>query len=444
MTSIRLWLLFAAAAVGVATPGTDVGAQPPPGITITLNPNRDPMKRVAVMPMAGPLGDSVRAIVRRDLDYSDAVTPDTLAGNDRTPYLEANRSLNYTMFAGLSIQFVVDLTTTATGMHAALYDIGAKQVAWQKSYDFTATPLGRDWRMRVHVISDDIVEQITGARGIAATRIAMTCPVRPGVGNVCLIDTDGHNNVWVPVADNALSAAWHPSGDTLVYGTYGGPSKLIAVALGTGGFRVLLGAVPNTQYITPRYSRDGSTLYYSRSDPGGANLYRLSLASGGSPLRLTGTGTGINAQVSVNHNNSLLTFASDRAGHNDVYTMNADGTDARLILNWSDKLSEKPERIEPDFSPDGRLVALSAQRNGIGNYQITVVTLADQKAQIYTDQAVNEQPSWAPDNRHIVFTSNRSGVRELWIVDIVTGRTRQLTHNNGSKLASWSPRLVPR
>ena len=59
-----------------------------------------------------------------------------------------------------------------------------------------------------------------------------------------------------------------------------------------------------------------------------------------------------------------------------------------------------------------------------------------------TSEGENEQPSWAPDSRHLVFTSTRTGVRQLWIMDTESRRMRQLTKSAGSKLASWSSRLA--
>ena len=57
------------------------------------------------------------------------------------------------------------------------------------------------------------------------------------------------------------------------------------------------------------------------------------------------------------------------------------------------------------------------------------------------DEALDNFPSWAPDGRHIVFTSNRSGSEQLWIMDTRSAVTRQLTHQSGAKYGAWSPRL---
>ena len=53
----------------------------------------------------------------------------------------------------------------------------------------------------------------------------------------------------------------------------------------------------------------------------------------------------------------------------------------------------------------------------------------------------NEDPSWAPDGRHMAITSTRGGTREIWVLDTKTGRFRAVTHVDGARLASWSPPL---
>jgi Tol biopolymer transport system component len=43
----------------------------------------------------------------------------------------------------------------------------------------------------------------------------------------------------------------------------------------------------------------------------------------------------------------------------------------------------------------------------------------------------------------VVFTSTRSGVHELWVLDVESGRVRQLTFGSEARLAAWSRALVP-
>ena len=53
----------------------------------------------------------------------------------------------------------------------------------------------------------------------------------------------------------------------------------------------------------------------------------------------------------------------------------------------------------------------------------------------------NEDATWAPDSRHIGFVSDRTGSPQLWVIDLETGRVRQVTKIGGVKLPAWSPRV---
>jgi TolB protein len=54
----------------------------------------------------------------------------------------------------------------------------------------------------------------------------------------------------------------------------------------------------------------------------------------------------------------------------------------------------------------------------------------------------NEDPTWAPDGRHVAFVSNRTRRRQVWVIDIESGRVRQLTTVGDARLPSWSRRIV--
>ena len=71
--------------------------------------------------------------------------------------------------------------------------------------------------------------------------------------------------------------------------------------------------------------------------------------------------------------------------------------------------------------------------------------LRDRRVKQRTSDGANEDPSWAPDGRHLVYT--HAGVRGsepgLYVIDTATGSRRPLvTGSDGMRLADWSAPLV--
>jgi TolB protein len=63
-----------------------------------------------------------------------------------------------------------------------------------------------------------------------------------------------------------------------------------------------------------------------------------------------------------------------------------------------------------------------------------------QIVEITRDAARNERPSWAPDGRHIVFESTRSGSRQIWEMLADGSQAHQLTTSGQNESPNWSPK----
>lgn len=423
MSALVLLVTFAAVAAGQDTTrrGVTVG--------ITYDPSSKP--GLVVLPVQGAGADSVRAIVQRDLDYSDRFTVVTLDATDPATFRVAGGALNYALFAKLGAVAIVQMTVTPRGLHVALHDVAKKGVAGVQDFVLPGSALGREWRMSVHTASDRIEEWITGRPGIAATRIAF---VR---GNALrLIDSDGWGETTLPVSGQVLSPAWSPSGREIAYATFGVESRIAVLDVGSGRSRTLP-ATPYFTNLTPTFSPDGRTLVYSHADENGSDLFAASSTGEGAHRITVGHGSD-NAQPTFSPDGRRIAFTSGRSGHPEIYIMDADGTNPELLTSFD--FGDQNYRSDPDWSPDGRLVAFQSQFSG--RFQIMTINLSDRGTKLLTSEGANEQPSWAPDGRHLVFTSTRAGARDLWVIDTESGRMRQLTHGAGSRLAAWSPRTV--
>ena len=60
--------------------------------------------------------------------------------------------------------------------------------------------------------------------------------------------------------------------------------------------------------------------------------------------------------------------------------------------------------------------------------------------QVTSSSHADEFPSWSPDGKEVAFQSNRSGNMDIWIKDLASGVTSQLTtYRFADQLPAWSP-----
>jgi Tol biopolymer transport system component len=131
-----------------------------------------------------------------------------------------------------------------------------------------------------------------------------------------------------------------------------------------------------------------------------------------------------------------VVFHSIRDGNasQQIYIMNPDGTKQRRVT------SEGFSDVDPDIAPNGRGIVFTSNETAAGDHDIF---LLDSRgvSDLTNNPADDEWARFSPDSREIVFGSNRdSGVYEIFVLNLRTGATRQLTAAPGlSRYASWSP-----
>ena len=380
------------------------------------------------MPGKGAGADSIRAILQRDLDNGDRVNVITLDGEAQD---EVNRSASpmWALFSKLGAAAAVQVTPTPTGLHLAVYDVSKQTTALVRDYPAAAMTDLRAWRAAMHVLSDDLEESLTGTRGIAATRVLFERGKR-----LWLVDSDGEGVAPVTEVGKPLAGAWHPSGTMIAYSTYV-PAQIVVLDVKTGRSRTL--ASGRGIYTSPTFSPDGGSVVYAHGVEDGTDLYVAPLSGG--PGRLLSVGRGSdNVSPTFSPDGRRIAFMTGRAGHPEIYTMDADGTNVDPLTPL--ELGQNAYRGSPDWSPDGRSVAFMA--SVAGQWQIMTVSLRDRSVKQLTSDGENEEPSWAPDGRHLVFVSDRSGTQQLWVLDVESGRSRQLTRGARVRNPAWSPRLT--
>ncbi|MGI9140401.1 MAG: hypothetical protein ACR2GJ_04765 [Gemmatimonadaceae bacterium] len=409
---------------------------PPGGVRLALTYEPGTRPAVLVLPVDGSEGDSVRAIIQRDLDYDDRVTLVSLETTAaRALIRRVGADIDLERFAPFGATAIIEPRLTATGLTVRVYDVGSRKLARAADFDLPVDVYGPGWRMALHGVSDELGQWIFGARGAAQTRVLYT----GGDGQIWVIDSDGANARRITSAELALSAAWRPDGSGFAFaGVVAGRWRIGVSGLAAGSTRWLRAIPPRGITITPAFTPDGRSIAYAHGDEGGTNLWLASASDDAVPRRLTPARSGDNTGPSFDPGGRRIVFTSGRAGQPDLYLMDADGTNAQPLTTSS--LARRSDNGSPDWSPDGLRVVYQSQVGG--SFQIVSLALRDRSTRQHTSDGENEDPSWSPDSRHVVFSSTRTGVRQLWVVDAQSGRLRQLTRVGGARLPDWSPILT--
>lgn len=128
-----------------------------------------------------------------------------------------------------------------------------------------------------------------------------------------------------------------------------------------------------------------------------------------------------------------------RDGRHVVFTLNKAGTTTLSIADIDAQGQIGPSRTllqsarfdqsyTPRFSPDGRYVAYSAWTAG-GFRDIRVVEVATGRFwEITKDRAMDMGPTWSNDSRHIYFSSDRSGIFNVYLYDLASRVIVQVTN----------------
>ncbi len=129
-----------------------------------------------------------------------------------------------------------------------------------------------------------------------------------------------------------------------------------------------------------------------------------------------------------------VVFVSYRDGDEEIYRMNADGTDQT-------RLTHSPHADnEPALSPDGRWIVFVSQR--AGGHKLFIMDADGTHERQLTDGRAQDEydPYVSPDGEWIVYSSSRGSRFELWLIKPDGSGLRQLTSGpNAKHFPAWSP-----
>jgi len=286
-------------------------------------------------------------------------------------------------------------------------------------------------RWTVHHMADDIIQIVTGEKGVSRSMIAYVVE-KSGVKELYVMDYDGYAVHPLTRSESiVLSPAWSPDGENIVFTSYKDDNPDLYVRnLESGTDRPLL-SFPGIN-SAPSWSPDGRYLAVTLSKDGASEVYRFDHKT--SVLRRLTYNVSIDTSPSWSPNGKQIVFTSDRAGNPHVYMMDADGSNIRRLTK------KHPYNDTPIWSPIGDKIAYVSRERG-ETFDVYTLDILSGKVQQLTAVGSNTHPSWSPDGLHIVFSSDRDGQKEVYIMNWDGTGLKRLTYNGGNTSPAWSPRL---
>lgn len=347
------------------------------------------------------------AVLQRDLDESGVFG----LLKDKLPTATDPSSYGAWKDAGAQWLLLCKLTRTATGdvqLDASAIDTAAGKAVFTKPYKADRrVPI----RRLAHALSDDLVLQLTGVRGVASSRIVFVRQLHPGVKEVFQVDRDGANVLQLTHNDSLTLAPSVAQDGRLAFVTYKAGAPEIWGQRTRDGAQVRLYAAPGGALVSsPAWSPDGKRLAFVQGDRrGNTDIMVMDLATG-RVHRLT-DGGGINTEPTWNPDGTQIAFTSDREGGPQVFLMQSDGSNVRRLT------SEGTYNASPAWSPSGAMIAYVSRFEG--RFDLFIYKLGEGKSyQITNGVNTSESPSWSPDERRLVFTSDRFGPMQLFTTDL--------------------------
>jgi TolB protein len=330
---------------------------------------------------------------------------------------------------------IVQKTGAGVLVQVRLFDAKTRRQAFGKEYSGSAA----NPRSYAHAISDEIHDKQRALRGVARTkltfdsdrdgeRIGGTIESR-SVKEIYIADYDGANQRRVTTGRSLnIEANWSPDGRSIAYTSYRrGPPNIFISHIYQGTLEEFPRAAEST--FQPSWSPDGTRIAFWSTRDGNAEIY-IANRDGSNVRRLTNH-PGIDESPTWNPSGTQIAFVSDRTGTPQIWMIGVDGLGLR-------KITQEAYAARPAWSPAPFNEIAFTSRTGPG-FDIKVIDLqTNHIRQLTLGEGTNEGPAWAPNGRHLAFTSTRSGKTQVFVIDRVGKNLQQITKDGNNYQPDWS------
>ena len=280
-----------------------------------------------------------------------------------------------------------------------------------------------------HQVAHDLVGKVTGKPSFFLGRLAVI-GTRSGAKELYFMDSSAQDIQQVTRDRSiALKPRWSPDNRWISYTSYfmrWPDVYTIEVATGTRNRVAAYPGVNSGGAISP----DGRSMALILSKDGNPDLYVKNIASG-RLSRLTRTPRATEGSPVWSPDGTRIVYVSDISGTPQLYILSrAGGNPERLTFSGS-------QNVAPDWGTNG---LIAYQTLAGGKFQIAVMDPATKQSRVLTpfDGAAYEDPSWAPDGRHLAATRAVNYNYSVILLDSVDNKYVALTTSGDWYAPAWS------
>lgn len=353
--------------------------------------------------------DTIKEIIRTDLllsRYFKVIeTEDDIINDKNLEYLSTIGKYSVTADIKIADQITAIIS---------IYDNISKNTILKKSYSSSAISL----RKIAHTISDDIVEKITGKKGIATSRITFSND-STGYKEIYMIDYDGENlHQMTKHKSISIVPKWSSDGNKIYYTSYRyGNPDLFVIDMIEGKIKTF--STYQGLNIAGGFSPDGSKMVLTLSRGKDPSIYTVNMVT--KEVKKLLENFGVCASPAYSPDGREIAFVTDRSGNPQLYIYNLETKRYRKLTNfyWVDS---------PNWSYDGKWIVFSGRETK--NEKLNIFIMDPTTSVIHRltrNEGDNEDPSFSPDSRFIAFTSTRNKKRQIFLMDLDGSSPRLLS-----------------
>ena len=343
-------------------------------------------------------------------------------------------TINPESWRTLGAQYVVRGRVSFDGSSAVLegfvFNIATAKLTLQRKYSIRRN----ESEKLAHMFGDDIVEIVTGMKGLFSTKIAFAyTPPGKSRKEIWVIDFNGKNAQ--PLVQNDrmnLSPEWTVDGKN-VYFTSSSISDWHLWKTDLRGKQSQVTRFKGSA-LGPAMLPNGRELLISLSKDGNNDIYLLKLD--GSVVRRLTSRRGINIAPYASPDGKKFCFSSDRFGNLHVFAMEIDtGVTERLtrVGTLNDSCA---------WNPRDDLILFSGMDTDREFDIFAMNSMGQNMERLTYDAKNNESPSWSPDGKLVVFSSRRGVKNQIFVMKADGTQVLPLVELPGdASQPSWSPRL---